>query len=266
MGQQYEIVEQFAKVLVRSYQTKNYLETTMKKKRKPITAQEIVDRLESDPEWVARQQARNAKIDALGDAFKASEAPLVADLRKAGFDVESAWDLFNRKEPWRKDLPISAYPEAIPILLEHFKQSYPAGVREGIVRALTDKLGYGAFDKLIEEYKRTADPRVTSDEQRDDVELVMATQAKEFHTREELESIMWHRWLSYRFVLANAITFHFKQEHIPLLIELIQDATNEHELYWRGLSKDIRKKMNRWGLSKSELLTLLDSIGEPVDD
>ena len=77
---------------------------------------------------------------------------------------------------------------------------------------------------------------------------------------------MWHRWLTYRFVLANAITFHFKKEHTQLLIELIRDATNEHELFWKGLSKNIRKKMKRWGQSKSELLTLLDFIGEPVDD
>ncbi len=238
----------------------------MKKRSKPITAQELTDQLESDPKWVARQQAREAKIAALGNAIHDPEAPLVADLRKAGFNVESAWDLFNRKEPWRNDVPIAAYPEAIPILLKHFKQSYPSSIREGIVRALTDKLAFGAFDRLVEEYKRTTDLRVASDEQRDDVELVMATRATEFYTREELESIMWHRWLSYRFVLANAITFHFKQEHIPLLIELIRDATNEHELYWQGLSKDIRKKMKRWGESESELLTLLDSIREPVDD
>jgi hypothetical protein len=50
--------------------------------------------------------------------------------------VESAWDLFNRKEPWNTAEKLRPYTEALPILLEQLKRPYPDRVREGIARAL----------------------------------------------------------------------------------------------------------------------------------
>ncbi len=141
---------------------------------------------------VARREAEEARRDAFAKAIFATEAPLVADLRGLGFDVESAWDLFNRKEPCRKDVPIPPYPEAVPILVEHLSRGYPFDIREGVVRALTAPWGYVAFDRLVEEFRRTADPQVAAEEQRKSIELVMAG-AGDFYTWEEVEQIVGHR-------------------------------------------------------------------------
>ncbi len=59
--------------------------------------------------------------------YRLAEAPLVDELRAAGFHVQSAWDLVNTP---------GSYPKAVPILLAHLPRPYPAAVREGIARAL----------------------------------------------------------------------------------------------------------------------------------
>jgi hypothetical protein len=207
---------------------------------------------------VARHNAQEAKRQALARAIYASEAPLVADLRRAGFDVESAWDLFNRKEPWRKDVPIPPWPEAVPILLEHLERPYPFSVREGMVRALTASWGGVAFDRLVRELQRTADPEVAAAEQRHSVELVMAS-ASDVYTRDEVEQIMAHRWESFRFALANAIGYLLQQEHIALIVELLRDE--RHGPGVRGtLAEALQKKMRRWRRKDADVLALLESI------
>ena len=86
-----------------------------RRKKKGKTAAESVTKQQS----IERRMEYSRKVEARGEVLTRNAAPLAADLRAAGFDVEDAWDLFNRKEPWRKDIPIPAYPEAIPILMAH---------------------------------------------------------------------------------------------------------------------------------------------------
>lgn len=232
-----------------------------RKRGKPVTAEELLKELHADPEWVARKEAQEAKRQALARAIYASEAPLVADLRRAGFDIESAWDLFNRKEPWRKDVSIPPWPEAVPILIDHLGRTYPFSVREGIVRALTAPWGRVAFNRLVEEFRHTADPRVAAEEQRQAVELVMVG-AGDLYTRDEVEQIMGHRWESFRFALANAIGEHFEQEHIPLMVELLRDEAHGLDLR-RALADALQKKMQRWRRRDAEVLALVESLRSP---
>lgn len=237
---------------------------TRKRSRRKMTAAEHEAWLKETGQYdamVARQEAREAKVQALARAIYASEAPLVADLRRLGFDVESAWDLFNRKEPWRKDVPIPPWPEAVPILIEHLDRSYPFDIRQGIVRALTAPWGRVAFDRLVEEFRRTADPQVAKEEQRQAVELVMAG-AGDLYTRNEVEQIMGHRWESFRFALANAIGEHFDEEHIPLIVELLRDEAHGPDPR-RALADALRKKMRRWRCKDPEVLALVESLGSP---
>lgn len=213
------------------------------------------------PGWTLsedQRKAEEAKRHALTKAIFAREAPLVADLRDVGFDVESAWDLFNRKEPWRKDEPIPPWPDAVPILVDHLSRAYPFDVREGIVRALTPRFAYPAFGRLVEEFRRTADPQVAAEEQRRAVELVMAG-AGDFYTREEVEKIMGHRWNSYRFALANAIGNLMRKEDLPVVVELLRDERQPLEDR-RSLAEMVGKKMRRWRRKDPEILALVESL------
>lgn len=234
------------------------------KRKKRMTLAEHDAHLKATGQYdamVARREAQEAKRQALAKAIYRSEAPLVADLRGLGFDVESAWDLFNRKEPWRKDVPIPPWPEAVPILVEHLDRSYPFDIRQGIVRALTAPWGRVAFDRLVEEFRRTADPEVAAEEQRQAVELVMA-EAGDLYTRDEVERIMGHRWGSFRFALANAIGEHFEEEHIPLIVGLLRDEAHGPDPR-RTLADALQKKMRRWRRKDPELLALVGSLRSP---
>ena len=106
------------------------------------TAAELMARLNADPEFVAKrasEEAERAKRDA---EYTQAEAPLVEELRAAGRQVNSAWDLVNTP---------GTYPEVIPILLAHVSRPYPAAVREGIARALAvreSSCGWGLLSQL----------------------------------------------------------------------------------------------------------------------
>lgn len=81
------------------------------------------------------------------------ERPLAEELQAAGFDVGSAWDLFNRKQPWNKQERIKPYAEALPILLKHLGFNYPPAIREGIARAMAMRESRFAWHDLVRFYR-----------------------------------------------------------------------------------------------------------------
>lgn len=120
--------------------------------KKTVTAAELMARLNADPKFVAERDAREAKrLESVAEHRRA-EAPLVDELRSAGFQVQSAWDLVNTP---------GSYPKAVPILLAHLSRPYPAAVREGIARALAvpDAKAVG-WDVLIRLYRGESEERV----------------------------------------------------------------------------------------------------------
>jgi hypothetical protein len=123
-----------------------------KEKEGPITAAELMERLQSDPEWVAKTEAREEWRRARERRFRRLEEPLVADLAAVGFAVGSVWDLVNTREP---------YPEAIPVLLYHLRRvDYHPDIRQGIARALSrrDPQVKEAIPELLEAFRRDPDP------------------------------------------------------------------------------------------------------------
>jgi hypothetical protein len=77
------------------------------KSPKAMTASGLMNRLNSDPEWVRRQQERESARKAVEAQLTAEEAPILADLVNAGYWVNSVWDFVNTK---------LSYPTAIPVL------------------------------------------------------------------------------------------------------------------------------------------------------
>lgn len=73
--------------------------------------------------------------------------PLIEELKAAGVDVHSVWDLVNTAE---------SYPNAIPVLLKHLQLPYADRTREGIARALAvrDPQVRDAWPLLVTEYRK----------------------------------------------------------------------------------------------------------------
>jgi len=70
--------------------------------------------LRDDPEYRAKVEAAERSRRERVQGLRVAEQPIVADLRQAGVEVSSVWDLVNTSQP---------YPAALPVLLEHLERA-----------------------------------------------------------------------------------------------------------------------------------------------
>lgn len=131
---------------------------------KGVTAAELAAQLGQDTEFQARKAAREADQQDLLQQLRTAERPIVADLRSAGIDVSSVWDLVNTDD---------AYPEALPVLLKHLEVGgYPDRVMDGLARALAVKPAVVYWDRLKACYLSSP-----GREQRDGLAVALAANA-----------------------------------------------------------------------------------------
>jgi HEAT repeat protein len=122
----------------------------MTQKKQPITAAERMTQLENDRAWVAKRADRDAEHQRRIEEARRDEAPLLADLRAAGFAIDSPWELMSRGEP---------QPAAIPILVDHFQRPYPGQTRELIARTIGLLQASPTWDTLVRFYRSEQDPK-----------------------------------------------------------------------------------------------------------
>ena len=97
-------------------------------KRPPKTAAELMEELGADPAHQRQRAEREAAQAERSRRIAADEAPLIADLARAGVQVESIYDFVNR---------IRTPESAVPVLLAHLRVPHLAVIREGLLRALS---------------------------------------------------------------------------------------------------------------------------------
>lgn len=151
------------------------------------TVGKMMDRLRSDPAWVAAREEEDRERAAWEARLQSDEQPLLAALRRVGIAVDSVWELVNTGE---------SYPQAIPILLEHLRKPYHPRNREGIVRALTVKDARDiAWEPLLKEYQ--------------------SQPASEQHLPADVRGL--------KDALANAVSFLAGRKRIPEILRLARD-------------------------------------------
>lgn len=121
---------------------------------KKVTAREFIEQLNADPEWLAAEAAREAARQGPWALLRQAEQPVIEDLRAAGYDVETVWDLVNTT---------ADYADAVPILIRHLGQPYPDKVREGIARALAIRHAKSVWEQLVRLYRAEAGPTQAKD-------------------------------------------------------------------------------------------------------
>lgn len=109
-------------------------------KRGSITAGELIAKLEADPEFRRKKGEREAQMAVIFERRKKDEAGLVAELRAAGYEVDSVYDFVNTE---------AEYPDAVPILIRHLDLPHESVIRGGIVRALTIKYGGAIVEEAL---------------------------------------------------------------------------------------------------------------------
>lgn len=111
----------------------------------PITARELMAKLQANPGFLARREAQERELAERSARLRLEEEPILADLRRVGWDVESVWDLVNTSAEYR---------EAIPVLVKHLLLAYSDRTREGIARALAVPDAKYAWSTLVAEYRK----------------------------------------------------------------------------------------------------------------
>ena len=147
----------------------------MKSKRKPLTAAELMARLQSDPEWVRQDAERKAlqqsRVKQRLEEIEPEHSPLMAELAAAGVKVRMnpkiQLTLPPEERPGQNPVPVTSvsdlvntpdsYPEAIPILIKHLRMVRHPIMINSLARALTVKeaCGTDAARVVLDRLKQT---------------------------------------------------------------------------------------------------------------
>ncbi|PRQ01021.1 hypothetical protein ENSA5_27030 [Enhygromyxa salina] len=114
----------------------------------PVTAEELVERLHADPDWLRRREEKRREVMEYQAELRKAELPVIEDLKAVGIEVNRLWDLQSLDEP---------YPEAFPILLDHFQRPHRGEVHEDIGRAFGVREAWPLWPTLVELYEQATD-------------------------------------------------------------------------------------------------------------
>lgn len=122
-----------------------------------MTKDEVIEMISNEENLLKKQKLQDL-LDKMY-FFEKEEEPLVNDLKTIGIYVESVWDLVNnRPHPHLKNVFVGQYDIAYPILVKHLDYDYHPRVKEGIIRALTEKnAAKVAKDKILDLFNKETD-------------------------------------------------------------------------------------------------------------
>lgn len=199
--------------------------------KRQITAAELMAQLQADPDYVKRRKEKEEKRRQLEAEYAKAEAPLVEELRAAGVDVDSAWQLIPPDCRVRTPAP---YPEALPILLRHLSKEYPDAVLAGIAGALAVPEAKPAWDELVRQYRLHQETRT-----KDTLASTLATIA-DAELLGELIALAKDRSLGpSRVMLLSAL----ESSNTPEAAEALQSLSSDPEL--KKEIKAIRRRQKR---------------------
>ncbi|HEX6574014.1 MAG TPA: hypothetical protein VF042_03510 [Gemmatimonadaceae bacterium] len=126
------------------------------------TAAEFLSELESDSDWTNQRAIRERSVNERAATHAADERELVAEIRDAGYDIDSVYDLVNNEpHPVLARRFIGPYPAAYSSLIRHLSIPHLPAIREGIVRALTVKDGGSEVEAaLLAAFAGETDPHL----------------------------------------------------------------------------------------------------------
>ncbi|HPH47680.1 MAG TPA: hypothetical protein PKU83_11770 [Chryseolinea sp.] len=131
----------------------------MTTKKGLITAEELHRQLESNPEYPKMMREKDEKMRIFKAELDKDEEGLVNEIKQKGINIDSVWDLVNNvKHPFLDNKFTGTYNQVYPILVDHLDKPHHERIREGIIRALTEKGARDlAKDKLLEHFYKEPD-------------------------------------------------------------------------------------------------------------
>ena len=192
-----------------------------------MTLDEFHAQLKREGKWeefVARKAERQAAFERRAAELAVAEAPLIAELRSVGCDVQSVYDLVNRSG--------GGYGEAIPTLLKHLQRQYPDVIRAGIARALGVPEARTAWDLLVRQFRVELGP-----ETRHGLGVALANIASDEHFDEILDLLRDARLGDARIFLLEPLSTLLP----PQGFEAVKSFEHDHVL-----GKETRRLLRKW--------------------
>jgi hypothetical protein len=114
-------------------------------RQQSTTAKALLDRLQHDPSFLERSRDKERRRALEAEAFARASAPIVADLNRAGYEVQTIDELRHSGK---------RYSDAVPILLKWLEAS-SLDVKEDIVRTLSVPWARPAASQaMVDEFRR----------------------------------------------------------------------------------------------------------------
>lgn len=131
----------------------------MTTKKGKITAEELQRQLDVNPEYKKMMLEKDEKMRIFKAELDKDEEELVKEIKQKGLDIDSVWDLVNNvKHSFLDNKFTGRYKDAYGILVDHLNKPHHPRIREGIIRALTEKDARDiAKDKLLDNFYKETD-------------------------------------------------------------------------------------------------------------
>jgi HEAT repeat protein len=179
-----------------------------------VPASQVAAELNTDPEWVARREAKDQARLARVKANRIAAAPVLKELAEAGYRSSSLADLRGGD---------SSYISAVPILIKWLEKSSNREVKQDIARALSFKWARPeATSALIREF-RLANDDDTGLGLRWTIANALAEVADDGVFNEIVELVTDSRYGRAREMLAIALGNMTDRRAIGVLIKLLGD-------------------------------------------
>ena len=105
-----------------------------------MKASDLMKKLKADPEYQEMRKRKDLELKEREALLLADERGLIEELAEAGYEVESVWDFVNNNNRHRFLRKFNgSYAGTYPILVNHLNIEHHPRIREGIIRALTEK-------------------------------------------------------------------------------------------------------------------------------
>jgi len=105
-----------------------------------MKASDLMKKLEADPEYQDMQKRKAQELEEREALLSEDEQDLIEELAAVGYEIESVWDFVNTNNRYEFLRKFSGtYNSAYTILVKHLNVEHHPRIREGIIRALTEK-------------------------------------------------------------------------------------------------------------------------------
>jgi PBS lyase HEAT-like repeat len=188
------------------------------RKKRTVTVEEFMAENNRDPEFLARVAEREKKRQDRIREIKMVSAPVVQDLRDAGYEVDSIEGLIDLYQRYR-----APYNDAVPLLISWLPRVTNTDVKEIITRVLCVPWAKEAAPTLIQEFRSASETSAGKTFLKWDIGNTLSVVADDNVFDDIVDLVLDKRHGRDREMLALALANMQDERAVDVLIQLLDD-------------------------------------------